>query len=227
MIKGNEIDNKTLSGRVYDLILDLIIEGKLKVNEKICTEDIAQKYGVSRTPVREALKLLEKTGLVEFKSYSGTHVRKLPVSEIQEIYNIRMILETYAIEKVIEKVTPEDIKALEEIQQRIEKICREDPANIKSIYDTNAEFHMRMYAISGMPRLCEIINTLWINLSFYRFLSAGSKNYTAEMIKEHHEYINCLKTRAGEEMKKRLRHNLELHAERAPQTLEKYYSSFQ
>ena len=219
----DSIDNKTLSARVYDMILNLIIEGKLKVDERINSEDLAKSFGVSRTPVREALKSLEKTGLVEFKSYSGAYVRKLTVSEIEEIYRIRLILETYVIEQVIEKVTPKDIAKLERIQDEIEKTIDATPIDVKALYDLNAKFHMTMYSISKMPKLCEIIETLWINLSFYRFLSASNENYPDEIRKEHHEYLYCLKNKEKERIIEVIRRNLLEHLSRVPRLLNAYY----
>lgn len=221
----DKIDNQTLSRRVYDMILDLIIQGKLKVDEKIQSEALAQLFGVSRTPVREALKSLEKTGLVRFQSYSGVYVRKLTEREIREIYSIRLILETSAIERAVEIVTSEDILLLEGLQQDIEAICNVSPLNIKDLYDANEKFHMAMYRISEMSRLCEIIETLWTNLSFYRFLSASKENYSQEMMYEHHEYIRLFKKRDSAELVERIQQNLKLHSENIPALLEKYYSS--
>ena len=217
------IDNKTLSARVYDMILNQIIEGKLKINERICSESLAKSFGVSRTPVREAIKSLEKTGLVEFKSYSGAYVRKLTVSEIEEIYRIRLILETYVVEQVIEKASEDDIKQLENIQREIERVIQDDPKNVKEIYDLNAKFHMTMYRISGMPKLCEIIETLWINLSFYRYLSASSSKYPDEIKKEHNEYLSYLKSKEKDKLIEAIQRNLIYHMERVPKMLNDYY----
>ncbi|MFZ7133180.1 MAG: GntR family transcriptional regulator [Eubacteriales bacterium] len=223
----NMIDNnhKTLSVRVYDMILNLIIEGELKLNERINSDVIAKAFGVSRTPVREALKSLEKTGLVHFKSYAGAYVRKLTVHEIEEIYSIRMQLETFALEKVFENVTQEDIDKLSSIQNDIEQKLVENPINVKEIYFLNEKFHMELYKISQMPKLCEIIENLWTNLSLYRFILASNENYSDEIKKEHEEYIKCLVNKEKNKIVSITRKNLTNHLKRVPKLVNDYYMS--
>lgn len=222
---GSSFENKTLSVKVYDMILNLIIEGKLKVNERINSDLIAKSFGVSRTPVREALKSLEKTGLVHFKSYSGAYVRKLTVKEIEEIYSIRLQLETLVIQKVIDNVLQRDIDHLQKIQDEIEESIEINPLNVKKIYDLNEKFHMELYKISQMPKLCEIIENLWINLSLYRFLSASNKDYPNEIKSEHQEYLRCLANKEKDRIVAIIQKNLEDHLHRVPTLVTDYYLS--
>ncbi len=223
----NSIENnhKTLSVKVYDMILKLIIEGDLKVNERINSDAIAKFFGVSRTPVREALKSLEKTGLVHFKSYSGAYVRKLTIDEIEEIYSIRMQLETFALKKAMDHVSPEDIDNLNNIQKKIEEMIAIEPIDVKKVYDLNERFHMEMYKISKMPKLCEMINNLWTNLSLYRFLLASNERYSDEIKAEHREYINCLANKEKDKIIPIVQRNLENHLKRVPKIVNDYYLS--
>ncbi len=220
-----ENTHKTLSVRVYDMILNLIIEGELKVDERINSDMIAKSFGVSRTPVREALKSLEKTGLVQFKSYSGAYVRKLTIAEIEEIYSIRMQLEAFAIKKAVDSVSDSDIKKLQKIQDEIEFMISRNPIDVKKIYDLNERFHMELYMISEMPKLCEIIENLWINLSLYRFLLASNQNYSSEIKSEHQEYIRCLVERDKDKIIEMVVKNLENHLQRVPKLVNEYYQS--
>ena len=220
-----ESNHKTLSDKVYDMILNLIVDGELKLNQRINPDDIAKSFGVSRTPVREALKSLEKTGLVDFKSYTGAYVRKLTIKEIEEIYTIRMQLETFVLEKIIDNVTQEDIEKIRLIQNEIEKRLKETPVNGKKLYYLNEKFHMEMYRISQMPKLCEMIENLWTNLSLYRILLAGKEDYSEEIKIEHRKYINCLIKREKDEIVSMTKINLLNHLENVPELVNEYYKS--
>ncbi len=218
-------NHKTLSDKVYDMVLNLIVDGELELNQRINPDDIAKSFNVSRTPVREALKSLEKTGLVHFKSYTGAYVRKLTIKEIEEIYIIRMQLETFALEMVIENVTQEDIETISSIQNEIEKRLDGTPVNGKKLYYLNEKFHMEMYKISQMPKLCEMIENLWTNLSLYRILLAGKKDYSEEIRIEHRKYIDCLIKRDKDEIVSITKKNLLNHLEHVPELVNKYYKS--
>jgi len=222
MIDNN---NKTLSDRVYDMILNLIVEGELKLDERINSDDIAKSFGVSRTPVREALKSLEKTGLVHFKSYTGAYVRKLTIEEIEEIYCIRMQLETFVLKKVVENVTEVDIDQLCSIQNEIEKRLNERPINAKKLYYLNEKFHMRLYKVSKMPKHCEIIENLWTNLSLYRILLASKEDYSEEIKTEHKKYISCLVNKQKDEIVSMTKKNLLNHLQHVPMLVNEYYKS--
>ncbi len=220
-------NHKTLSVKVYDMILNLIIEGKLKVDERINSDLIAKSFSVSRTPVREALKSLEKTGLVHFKSYSGAYVKKLTVEEIEEIYSIRKILESFALKEAIDNVCENDISRLYKIQNKIEVLIENEPVDVKKVYDLNALFHMTLYKISKMPKLCEMIETLWINLSLYRFLLASKESYSDTIKTEHQDYIDCLKNKDKDKIISIIQRNLDNHLKKVPALVNDYYLSLE
>lgn len=223
-LEGDEIrlNHQPLSEIVYDKILDLIFSGTLKVDDKINVDELSRLFKISKTPIREALKSLEKTGLVASTPYAGSYVKRLSVEEIQELYEIRILLETYAIKKIIQNVTSEDISDLEQIQSNIEK--RLDSPQIK-IYKLNRKFHDRIYSISKMSKLCEMIGQLWDNLCFFRLLLAGNEDYLQTMVAEHHEYIKTIKDRDEAKLTYLTVSNLRRHAERIPDLVEKYYNS--
>ena len=138
-----------------------------------------------------------------------------------------MQLETFAIKKTIDNVTNGDIEQLQKIQDEIEFLTAQEKRDVKKIYDLNERFHMKMYKISDMTKLCEIIENLWINLSLYRFLLASKDNYSSEIKTEHQEYITCLKTRDKGRIVDMIENNLENHLERVPKIVNEYYHSLE
>lgn len=213
---------KPLSEQVADQITDWIVNGQLKPGEKINSETLARSFGVSRTPVREALKSLELSSLVISKPYVGYSVTQLSKKDLEEIYVLRKILESQAIKESARHITQTDIDSLEAIQAEIEKILKIEPCDNKLIFKLNYEFHKKIFSISQMPRLCEMINSLWSNLSFFRLLLANNPKYGILAIIEHREYINALKERDISKLEKMTIKNLNSHEQEMPGILEKY-----
>ena len=105
----------TLPMRVLNILMDWIMDGKLRMGDKLNTEEIARQLGVSRMPIREALNSLEKMGLAESVPYVGTRLITLTQEDILEIYMMRRMLEPMVAEEACRKITEEDIDFLEQI----------------------------------------------------------------------------------------------------------------
>jgi DNA-binding GntR family transcriptional regulator len=221
------IKHRPLSEVVADEIIAWIMDGTLRAGEKINSEALSRKLGVSRTPVREALKSLEQTGLISSTPYVGTSVNKLLIEDIHEIYALREVLETLVVRRAVEFVTEADLQRLEDIQDRIEAEISRTPRDIGTIFKINHQFHMTMYAISGLRRSCELIEGLWASLSFFRLLHANNPTYGNESRKEHRAYIRALSMRDPKKLEKLILANLRRHAEHMPDTLTKYYASIE
>jgi len=208
MNKGNSVKLKTqmLSELVTERIIDWIIEGKIAMGEKLNTEDLAERLGVSRMPVREALKDMEKNGLVELIPYVGTRVVELKKEDIEEIYVLRICLEPVAAYYACEKITDNDIKKLEKIQRELKFISKENTLNARKIFTLNSEFHATLYKIADNKRLCNVISMLWDNLAFYKLIYATkyteSIDEAEKMLEEHQQYIELLKNRDSKGIKK-------------------------
>ena len=213
---------QTLSGMVYDRLLDLIMSDFDGLDAKINVDELAKKFGVSKTPLREALKSLEKTGLVTFKPYSGYSVKTFTSREIEELYEIRVLLETYAVGQVVRVVREEHIDQLKKIQKYIEDHI--DLPKVK-LFKLNRVFHDKFYSISDSPKLCEIIGLLWDNLSFFRMLLIQEDDYVDNMKAEHWEYIDALEKRQEERLKRLVVSNLKVHAARIPRLVDEYYKN--
>lgn len=222
MIHTEMIKRQSLSDAVGDKIINWIITGELKSGEKVSSESIAKQLGVSRTPVREALKSLEKIGLIVSTPYVGTYVNALQLEDILEIYALRENLETFIIQYVIEHICPEDIEELEKMQQAINQIAEQTPGETIKLYKMNEEFHMRLYRISKMPRLCGIIQELWSNLAFVRLFFVNREQYGKEIKIEHTAYIEALKSRDAVRLEQLIMANLSQHQAEMPGIVEKY-----
>lgn len=199
--------------QVLNKLMDWIMDGKLTMGEKLNTEELARQLGVSRMPIREALKSLEKMGLAESVPYVGMRLVSLTQEDILEIYQMRQLLEPLAAGKACEKITEAKIHELEKIHEEYIRIVSEPELNAKKLYLQNREFHFAIYSISGMERVCSVIESLWNTLSFFKLIYGRDvlKNMdgVSKMIEEHQSYIDALKEKDKELLQKGLYDSLE------------------
>lgn len=202
------LQRDTLPMQVLNKLMDWIMDGKLKMGEKLNTEELARQLGVSRMPIREALKSLEKMGLAESIPYVGVKLVSLEQEDVLQIYLMRQLLEPLASGEACKKITEEQIHELEEIHKEYIPIVEADEIDAKKLYLQNRKFHFAIYSISEMDRVCAMIESLWDTLSFFKLIygrdviknTNGAKN----MIAEHQGYIDALKDRDAERLKKSL-----------------------
>ena len=202
------LQRDTLPMQVLNKLMDWIMDGKLKMGEKLNTEELARQLGVSRMPIREALKSLEKMGLAESIPYVGVKLVSLEQEDVLQIYLMRQLLEPLAAGEACKKITEEQIHELEEIHKEYVPIVEADEIDAKKLYLQNRKFHFAIYSISEMDRVCAMIESLWDTLSFFKLIygrdviknTNGAKN----MIAEHQGYIDALKDRDVERLKKSL-----------------------
>ena len=202
------LQRDTLPMQVLNKLMDWIMDGKLKMGEKLNTEELARQLGVSRMPIREALKSLEKMGLAESIPYVGVKLVSWEQEDVLQIYLMRQLLEPLAAGEACKKITEEQIHELEEIHKEYVPIVEADEIDAKKLYLQNRKFHFAIYSISEMDRVCAMIESLWDTLSFFKLIygrdviknTNGAKN----MIAEHQGYIDALKDRDAERLKKSL-----------------------
>lgn len=202
----------TLPMQILSKLMDWIMDGKLKMGEKLNTEDLARQLGVSRMPIREALSGLEKMGLAESVPYVGMKLVSLTQDDVLQIYQMRLVLEPLLAEKACANITEEDIDELEHIHREYIQILREPELDAKELYLLNRKFHFAVYSISKMDRVCTVIESLWNTLSFFKLIYGRDvvKNSggAARSIAEHQSYIDALKNGDFESLRQKLHDNI-------------------
>lgn len=150
-------------GRVAETLREEILNGTLAPGERIVQEEIALRFGASRQPVRDALRLLEGDGLVTLKTNSGAWVAKLSESECDEAYLVRERLEPLLISKSIPNLTATQIQKLTQLVDEIEKT-----KDVESFLRLDREFHLLSYAGANDGMLREFIERIWNTTQHYR-----------------------------------------------------------
>jgi DNA-binding GntR family transcriptional regulator len=157
---GEEVNHQTLSDEAVNRLRTAILQGKLKPGERLIQSKLAQELGMSRIPLREALKTLEIEGLIQNESYRGAVVRKFGENDVREIYCLRATLESLAAEIALPNLVEADFDRLQELQNQMEHLVNEE--KFKDVAIVGRQFHMVIYAKSGWNRLTDMIGMLWL-----------------------------------------------------------------
>lgn len=157
-----------------------IARGVLKAGQPLPQEEIAARFGVSKIPAREALLQLRAEGLVTFYPNRGAVVSQLSAEEVEEIYAMRIALETLALRRAVLHLTRADFVRLEGLIV----IMDEEPAPLKWS-ELNWEFHATLYRPCGMPRLLETVRVLHANVQRYVAMYLANPEHHAEAQAQH------------------------------------------
>ncbi len=153
------ISAELLENKVLEKLRSAIQTSKLKPGQRLVEKEIARQMGVSRVPVRQAIHVLERDGLIVIEPHRGATVVDLSDQDIEEIYGLRTALETYAIALLVEKAQESDINALQDIVDRMIKRATENHRPDQTNLDL--KFHETLCLLSGNHRLLEA----WLRLS--------------------------------------------------------------
>jgi DNA-binding GntR family transcriptional regulator len=171
--------------RVAETLREEILNGTLAPGERIVQEDIAERFGASRQPVRDALRLLEGDGLVTLKANSGAWVSKLSESECDEAYLVRERLEPLLLSQSIPNLTSAQHARLVELVQEIE-----NTKDIESFLRLDREFHLLSYSGAQDGMLSEFVERIWNTTQHYRRAFAKLNNFaTSEVTHMEHKLI--------------------------------------
>jgi DNA-binding GntR family transcriptional regulator len=142
---------------VAAMMRELIVTGEFAPGAALRQRDLAARFGVSPTPVREALRRLEAEGLVKGDVHRGVTVTAAQQGAVEENYRIRAALEPLAAEMAADRITEDDLAELEDINASISTMADGDPAYLP----LNARFHLTLYAACGSPVLVSLLRLLW------------------------------------------------------------------
>lgn len=175
----------------------LIATGVLEPGQQVVQDSLAAQLGVSRVPLREALKVLEGEGQVVYHPHRGYFVADLSVADLVEVYRIRSLLEEEALTIGIPLMTNDDLELIEELMHEVKRAA--SLGDIGAVTAANRRFHFAMYEASNMPRLVRMIRTLWDATDAYRSVYMANTSNLDHMNHEHEEMVSTL--RAGDVQK--------------------------
>jgi DNA-binding GntR family transcriptional regulator len=178
---------------VFNSLLEDILSGRMKPGEKLNINEISERLGVSRTPIREALKQLVSAGLVENEPHRSPFVKKLSVAEIIELYCIRAALDGIASRLASFHLDDGHIGELERLCSLMESLS--EVSQYTETLDANFRFHSSIYAAAESPRLQELCLQFYRHSDQYRHLNMNIPGSHAQICAEHREIVKAFRGR--------------------------------
>lgn len=188
-----QINRFSMREEVYNTLLKWIMEGVLRPGEKILDKDLAERLGVSRTPVREALRRLEDKELIESAANRWTRVARISLKEPEKFYPIIWTLEELAIAESISLLDDEDFRQMEAINRSIQKATKDKDPVTASWADV--EFHQVYITKSANDYLISILHDLKIKFRRIEVCYFGGVGSADESFQEHSRILDALKNR--------------------------------
>jgi DNA-binding GntR family transcriptional regulator len=180
------------SARVADYLRQAILGGEIGPGQRIRQEEVADRFGASRLPVREALRILEAEGLTEHEPNKGARVPKLSAHEVDVIYQMRERLEPLAVSESIPHLDEIHLARLEEIQDRIEA-----NTDISAFLALDREFHLLSYSGCAIDHLTGMVTRLWNSTQHYRraFVALSGPGRMWVVNAEHRLLLDAIRRR--------------------------------
>ena len=188
--------HQTLREKILETIRDSILKGTMKPGEKVAEPELAERFGISRTPIREAFRQLETEGYLTVIPRKGAVVTSLSERDVEEFYAIKSILEGYAARMAAENMTEKDIEKLESINDRLQQLA--DDGDIKTFFRVHNEFHDLFIRAAGNDKLRELIGQMMMRFNRLRMASLSLPGRMKISVEEHKKIIEAFKEHNGD-----------------------------
>lgn len=189
-----KLDNyKPLREIVFESLRGAIISGTLKPGERLMEVQIAEKLGVSRTPIREAIRKLELEGLVVMMPRRGAYVADLSLKDITDVLEIRASLEGLASGLAALRITDEEIEELEMTAVHFNQAIEEE--DFDKIVQLDIDFHDRIFKAARNEKLLQINNSLREQVQRFRIMYINKSNKSKDLSKEHYAIAEAISRR--------------------------------
>ena len=178
---------------VFNTLRQAILKGELKPGERLMEVALADRLGVSRTPIREAMRKLELEGLVVMVPRRGAQVASITEKDLNDVLEVRIALENMAIEKACERMTEEDMESLFLASRSFERVMSE--GDLVQMAEADEAFHEMIYKAAGNERLNQVLSNLREQMYRYRMEYLKGKETRNQLLSEHQELTRALRER--------------------------------
>ena len=191
-----EYQEQSLGGQIFNRIRDDILSGNYTPGEELKEATLGKQLGVSRTPVREALRQLDLEGLVEIAPNRGAKVIGISRKDVEDIYHMRARLEGLAARKAAEQIKEEELAELEEVILLSEFHVKKPES--KQMVRLDGRFHEIMYRASGSRMLEHVLTDFLHYVKMARSHSVKTEHRAQESMKEHKRILEAIRQRDGD-----------------------------
>lgn len=218
-----KLGRQPISLQIMDLLTNLLLSGELKPGDRLPTElELAQKLGVGRNSVREAIKMLSSIGVVDVQKGAGTFVAKSMNSTIlnplilslvfeqgtsKELIELRLLLEIGSAELALANITDEFLERLEQMNMRLKEEGEQEERNPKRLLDIDLGFHMELHRISGNKLLIKLVESIYT--LFFASIEKTLEQAPRRAYENHQIVIDALRKRDIEAIRSGVRRSME------------------
>ncbi len=190
-----QIDNHmTLREKIVETIRNAIVNGQLPAGSRVAEPDLAGRFGISRTPIREAFRQLETEGFITVIPRKGAIVASLSSKDVSDFYDLKAILEGYAARSAVENLTEKDIAKMDSLNHQIEAaVAKKD---VRKVLAHHNEFHDIFVKACGNEKLHTIVQSLVMQFQRFRLILAVPGRIEGS-IQQHWEIIDAFRKRDG------------------------------
>ena len=206
-LKLNQDAYLPLRDVVFKTLRDAILRGDLKPGERLMEMHLAEELGVSRTPIREAIRMLEQEGLAITIPRKGAQVAGMTEKDLYDVLEIRDALDELAVSKACEKVNKKSLSKLAEAMRDFEKSVAS--GNVRAIVSSDERFHDVIYAMTDNPKLVNIVSNLREQMYRYRYEYVKDNADYRQLVSEHTCIVDGLRRQNKEYVKSVMHTHLE------------------
>ena len=184
------MESRPIREIAYEVLKKAIITGEIPAGERIVETDYADRLHISRTPLREALRKLERDGLVEYVMRRGVIVHAFTTEDVEQIYTIRNCLEMLTLPDIVERATPEDIAHLRELLAKMDELNAKN--DVEALSPVAREFHTAITAISGKNRILRVIEGQDEYIRRFSAMAIKQEDRRNDANEEHHRLVDLI-----------------------------------
>ena len=187
------MESRPIREIAYEVLKKAIITGEIPAGERIVETDYADRLHISRTPLREALRKLERDGLVEYVMRRGVVVRAFTIDDVQEIYTIRNALEMLTLPAIIKNAGPEEIASLREKLAEMDRLQEKD--DVEALSPLARSFHWELTCISGQKRILRVIEGQDEYIRRFSAMAIRQEDRRVAAHQEHHKLVDYVEAK--------------------------------
>jgi len=200
------IARRALHDEVVQRIRGLIVQGELAPGERVPERELCERFGISRTPFREALKVLASEGLIDLQHQRGAVVSTITAHDVDDMFQVMGVLEALAGELACARVSDADVAAVEAFHREMLVHYREH--DLAGYFHFNQRIHEAIMQAAGNPVLGNLYETLSVRIRRARYMANLSKVRWDQAVAEHEEILAALQARDGKRLGQLLREHL-------------------
>ncbi len=194
----------SVNDAVTRALREAILSGKIRPGDRLLQDELARQLGVSRQPVREALRRLQSEGLVVQTPQRGLLVREFTKADLQENYYLRQLLESEAAQSAAERITSAELQELKALNQAMIQAVASDDTS--TLVELNVQFHRRIRESARMPALFRLLEQLWVGWTVFTPLFLPQRSRRS--VREHAAIIAALEARDPERAAQTMREHI-------------------